>query len=55
MLTYEWLFSEDLKYTETNMVFVDMFFGKMSYQKLEEKLAYSIFDMIGRQNMFHYQ
>ncbi|XP_067945041.1 acid-sensing ion channel 1-like [Watersipora subatra] len=30
----------------TNVVVVDIFYGKLSYQRLEEELAYSMFDMI---------
>lgn len=39
--------TEDLEYSRTNLVYIDMFYGKMSYQRLEEKIAYSVFDMIG--------
>ena len=36
-----------MKHRENNMILLKIYFGKMSYQKLEEKVAYSVFDMIG--------
>ena len=41
------VFLEMIKYTEKSHILLRIYFGKMSYQKLEEKVAYSVFDMIG--------
>ena len=36
-----------MQHRANNMILLKIYFGKMSYQKLEEKVAYSVFDMIG--------
>ena len=37
-----------MAYATKNWIMVNMFYGKMSYQELEEELTYDFFDMIGK-------
>ena len=43
------LFVEYLDWFRANTVLVNIFYGKMSYQMLEEFPTYNVFDMIGNE------
>jgi len=39
-----------MKEISRNVLLVNIFYGKMSYQKLEEQFAYDVHDMIGEKS-----
>jgi len=41
------IFSDAVDFIAANVIIVNIYYGKMSYQRIDEEYAYGITDMIG--------